>query len=43
MDWLGKFGEHMEQAEDMRWDLVSKEIQGLEVFEENFERVDCYD
>ena len=44
MDWLGKFGgEHMEQAEDMRWGLALKEIQGLEVLEENFERVECYD
>ena len=43
MDWLGKFGEHMEQAEYMRWGLALKEIQGLEVLEENFERVECYD
>ena len=33
----------MEQAEDMRWGLVLKEIQGFEVLEENFERVECYD
>lgn len=43
MDWFGKFGEHMEQADDMRWGLVSKEIQGFEVLKENFERVECYD
>ena len=43
MDWFGKFGEHMEHAEDMRSGLALKEIHVFEVLEENFEQVECYD
>jgi len=43
MDWFGKFGEHMEHAEDMRWGLALKEIHVFEVLEQNFEQVECYD